>query len=120
MSANAAGDTPTCPHGPDGLAAELRAVTVLALDRLEPLLARLREFAADDATSCPVCAVLDATRSHRPELGRVAEHASGLLAALRAALDEPVTPTHPTAAPAGGRVVQHIPVERTTADGASC
>jgi hypothetical protein len=126
VAVNASGDTPTCPHGADGLAAELRAVAVLALDRVEPLLARLRHLAADDTTACPVCAALDVVREHRPELGRVAEHGAGLLAALRAALDGPAAPTEPTGSRPAGRRVQHIPVERVpadrrhTPDGAAC
>src|SRR4051794_22138673 len=122
----AAVNDPTCAHGSEGLAAELRAVTVLALDRVEPLLARLRHLAADDTTACPVCAALDVVRQHRPELGRVAEHGAGLLAALRAALDGPAGAAEPTGSRPAGRRVQHIPVERVpadrrhTADGAAC
>ncbi len=85
-----------------GLGAELRAVAVLALDRLGPLLDRAR--AEDPAGSeepgrgpqspevcavCPVCAVVALLRGERPELGiRLAEHAAGLLAVLQAALHE--------------------------------
>jgi hypothetical protein len=65
-----------------------------------------------------VCAVLAALRGERTELSiRLAEHASGLLAVLRAALEEgdpagsrspaPPPPTSPS-----GRTVQHIPVVR--------
>jgi hypothetical protein len=123
----AAVNDPTCAHGSEGLATELRAVTLLALDRLEPLLARLRHLAADDAATCPVCTALDVVREHRPELGRVAEHGAGLLAALRAALDGSTTVPEPTGPRPAGRRVQHIPVERvpadrrrTTADGTAC
>ena len=113
----AAVNDPTCAHGSESLAAELRAVTVLALDRVEPLLARLRHLAADDTAACPVCAALDAVREHRPEFNRVADHGAALLAALRAALDGSTTVAEPTGARPAGRRVQHIPVER---DGASC
>jgi hypothetical protein len=87
-----------------GLGAELRAVAVLALDRLGPLLddARAeRPPGAGEAASgrrpqspevcavCPVCAVVALLRGERPELGvRLAEHAAGLVAVLQAALHE--------------------------------
>lgn len=97
-----------------GLGAELRAVAVLALDRLGPVLDRARAEdpsraedptrAEDPARSdgpgrgpqspevcavCPVCAVVALLRGERPELGvRLAEHAAGLLAVLQAALHE--------------------------------
>src|SRR5690348_3945847 len=79
-----------CGHGGDRLVAELRAVALLALDRLDPLLARLRAAMAAPDGPCPVCAALAAVRTDRPDLhGRLAEHASGLAAALRDALAEP-------------------------------
>jgi hypothetical protein len=132
---NGLGDDRTCPHGSGGrpdLAAELRALALLALDRLEPVLARLREGAAVDAATgsapagtCPVCTLLAAVRGERPELAaRLAEHTSGLVAALRDALDGARAAAAGPAA--GGRVgarrVQHIPVDRIpdTAGGTSC
>ena len=67
---------------------------------------------------CPVCAVLAALRGERTELSiRLAEHASGLLAVLRAALEEgnpgPASP-QPGPRPGSGtpRPVQHITVVR--------
>ena len=104
--------------GHAGLPAELRAVVLLALERITPMLDRA---AAGPATgpascaSCPVCAVLAVLRGERPELGvRLAEQASGLLAVLRAALEEP----EPAARPAPqARVVQHIRVERVRVAG---
>jgi hypothetical protein len=63
-----------------------------------------------------VCAVLAALRGERTELSiRLAEHAGGLLAVLRTALEEgdptapPPSPSRPRPA---GRPVQHIPVVR--------
>jgi hypothetical protein len=72
---------------------EFRVLALTALDRIEPVLDRLRNEPADEApetcASCPVCAVIAALRGERPELAvRLAEHAAGLVAVLRAALDE--------------------------------
>jgi hypothetical protein len=96
------------------MASELRAVLVLALDRVGPLLERVGSEPASgpsSCASCPVCAVLAALRGERPELAvRLSEHATGLVAALRAALEADVTPTAPEASPA--RPVQRIHVER--------
>ncbi|MCY7342423.1 MAG: hypothetical protein LH603_11415 [Pseudonocardia sp.] len=111
-------------HG--GLSVELRDLAVVALDRLEPVLDRLR--AEPDAAgagpdgdgpsadgpsadgrgtaricaSCPVCAVLAALRGERPEMAvRLAEQAAGLVTVLRAALDEerPPRPSGPADPP---------------------
>lgn len=102
--------------GHSGLSSELRAVVLLALDRFAPVLERIGTEPASgpsSCASCPVCAVLAALRGERPELAvRLAEHATGLVTALRAALEEapaaaaPPTPTRP---------VQRIPVERVRA-----
>ena len=112
---------------------ELRALGLLALDRLDPLVDRLTEAASaapDPAstasaaagtpehrcTSCPVCvAFADVRTGHPDALAQVARHAAGLMTALRAVLadgaDGPEqTPSRPE------RVVQHIAVER----GPSC
>ena len=104
------------------LAEELRALALTALEKVEPVLERLREepaaTAADGGTcaACPVCAVLAALRGERPELAaRLAEHAGGLVAVLRAALAEGGPAPAPTDAPqaaAPTRRVQHIRVER--------
>jgi hypothetical protein len=73
---------------------EFRVLALTALDRIDPVLDRLRSEPADDGApqmcaSCPVCAVIAALRGERPELAvRLAEHAAGLVAVLRAALDE--------------------------------
>jgi hypothetical protein len=107
-----------------GVAAELRALALVALDRLEPALQRMRAeqpTAAAPATcaGCPVCALLAVLRGERPELAvTLAEHLGGLLAVLRAALEEgdpaaDASPADPTAPTAGtGRRVHRIPVER--------
>jgi hypothetical protein len=97
---------------------ELRAIAVAVLDRVDPLLERLRSepAAAADATtcaSCPVCALLAALRGERPELAvRLAEHTAGLVAVLRAALGEGTAPPDPAQEPPSSRRVQHIHVER--------
>jgi hypothetical protein len=112
----------TCTHGRDGLAAELRALALLALDRLEPLL--VGAPAGSDrpdagSTPCPVCAALAVLRGEHPDLAeRVADRVAGLVAVLREALDDPVDPPPRPQAPR----VQRIPVERVPAsrDGARC
>lgn len=100
--------------GHSGLSTELRAVVLLALDRFAPVLERIGAEPAtgpSSCASCPLCAVLAALRGERPELAvRLAEHATGLAAALRTALEEDSTPPAP---PAPTRPVQHIHVERT-------
>jgi hypothetical protein len=108
-----------------GLGTELRAVAVLALDRLGPVLERVRTEpgtlqSAEVCAVCPICAVVALLRGERPELAvRLAEHAAGLLAVLQAALHEgdPAAWPHPAATappppPAPTRRVQHIRVER--------
>jgi hypothetical protein len=113
---------------------ELRALGLLALDRLDPLVDRLTEAlsAAPDpavstasglpgtpehrCTSCPICvAFADVRTGHPDALAQVARHAAGLMTALRAVLADRAdgreqTPSRPE------RVVQHIAVER----GPSC
>ena len=112
------------------LGAELRAVAVLALDRLGPVLERAREGGPGTPSSCatcPVCALAALLRGERPELAvRLAEHAGGLLAVLQAALhEEGPTPGHPAPGhpaperpghpPPPARRIQHIRVERPAA-----
>jgi hypothetical protein len=98
---------------------ELRTLALSALDKVDPVLERLREeptaAGAETCAVCPVCAVVAALRGERPELAaRLAEHAAGLVAVLRAALEE----SGPTAAPAAppeqapSRRVQRIRVDR--------
>lgn len=102
-----------------GLGAELRAVAVLLLDRLGPVLEGAQQ--SSTCSVCPVCAAVALFRGERPELAvRLAEHASGFLDALQTALregngmpapggDAPQPPPAPT------RRVQHIPVVREAA-----
>jgi hypothetical protein len=84
-----------CP-GHANLADDLRDYAGGALDLLEPLVERIREQVPDGAEPepascavCPVCALITVLRGGRSELAvRLAEHAAGLLAVLRAALEE--------------------------------
>ena len=102
--------------GHSGLSSELRAVVLLALDRFGPVLERVGSEPSSgpsSCASCPFCAVLAALRGERPELAvRLAEHATGLVAALRAALEEDAVPAPP---PAPARPVQRIHVVRVGA-----
>ena len=106
---------------------ELRALGLLALDRLDPLLDRLNEAvsSAPDAvvtqdhrcTSCPVCvAFADVRTGHPDALAQVARHAAGLMTALRAVLAQDGTDGPEPAPSRPERIVQHIVVER----GPSC
>ena len=113
---------------------ELRALGLLALDRLDPLLDRLNEAVApapeavspapDPAvtqdhrcTSCPVCvAFADVRAGHPDALAQVARHAAGLMTALRAVLAQDGTDGPEPAPSRPERIVQHIVVER----GPSC
>jgi hypothetical protein len=119
------GDDGSCGAHPD-IGAELRALALVALDRLEPIVDRLRTEpstapSGTSCTGCPICAVLALLRGERPELAvAVAEQLGGLLAVLRTALEEgdpaaaPPTPAPPAPGAASGRRVQRIPVERVT------
>lgn len=113
-----------------GLGTELRAVAVLLLDRLGPVLDRARAEGGRAEGSrvdgppacsvCPVCAAVALLRGERPELAvRLAEHAAGLLEVLQTALHEGAgapPPPAPAERPAGPvRRVQHIPVVREAA-----
>ncbi|MCU1661369.1 MAG: hypothetical protein QOI36_1386 [Pseudonocardiales bacterium] len=112
-----------------GLSAELRALALSALDRLEPVLERMRTEptarTAETCTACPVCVLIAALRGEHPDLaGRLAEHATGLVAVLRAALEEGVPASESSPAPepepepaAPARQVQHIPIDRGPAVG---
>ena len=120
-----AGAPGACAHGHGtALAEELRALALVALDRLDPLLARLRavvDGSARDAPDCAVCATLAAVRAERPELaGRLAAHATGLAAALREALaDRSAAAPADTAEASVRRPVQRITVDRVPR-GTSC
>ncbi|HEX3784734.1 MAG TPA: hypothetical protein VHX38_34160 [Pseudonocardiaceae bacterium] len=91
------------------LAEELRLLLGVLAERAEPWLNRLAtapEGTADAAEHtpatcgwCPLCAGIAVLRGERPELAvRAAEHASGLLAVLRASLAE--RPSDASATPA--------------------
>lgn len=105
-----------------GLGTELRAVAVLLLDRVGPVLDRARADGGAATTTgtcavCPVCAVVALLRGERPELAvRLAEHAAGFLDVLQSAMDAPSGPQGPPPAhPAPERRVQRIHVERPAA-----
>lgn len=116
-------DDRSCGAHP-GVGAELRALALVALDRLEPMVARVHAEppttpAATSCSGCPICAALALLRGERPELAvTVAEQLGGLLAVLRTALEEgdPAaarpTPDPPGPAAASGRRVERITVER--------
>jgi hypothetical protein len=116
-------DDGSCGAHP-GIGSELRALALVALDRLEPMLDRVRAEpstapAGTSCTGCPICAVLALLRGERPELAvAVAEQLGGLLAVLRTALEEgdpaaaAPTPDPPAPGAATGRRVQRIPFER--------
>jgi hypothetical protein len=127
MSTGQAGE-PTRGVAREAVVEELRALGLLALDRLDPLVDRLHESVStgrDDpagapaehrCTSCPVCAVLTDVRADRADaVGEMARHAAGLLAALRDVLAHDGradgAPARP-ADPAPDRLVQRIPIER--------
>jgi hypothetical protein len=88
-------------HG--SLADELREYASGALDVLEPLMERIRTQQPDvtdpepaSCTVCPVCALITVLRGGRSELAvQLAEQVAGLLAVLRAALEEGVGADHP-------------------------
>lgn len=90
------------------LTGETRQLAEQLLDHVEPWVRRLREDRSADTpdptpvacTWCPLCALAATLRGERPELAvRLAEHASGLLAAAREALaqhdPEPHGPDRP-------------------------
>jgi hypothetical protein len=86
------------------LAEELRLLLGVLAERAEPWLNRLAtapegaEHTPATCGWCPVCAGIAVVRGDRPELAiRAAEHASGLLAVLRASLAE--RPSAPAAKP---------------------
>lgn len=113
-----------------GIPDDLRATAVQLLERLraavEPLATpdgdgRSTAAGAPGAcTACPVCALVAVLRGERSDLAaRLAEHATGLLSVLVAALEEtgeqpPEQHTTNGHRPSGrGRSVQRIVVHRT-------
>ena len=124
MSAGRAGDAARIAALDDVLE-ELRALGLLALDRLDPLVGRLNRAVSappepngtSDGHRCTACPVCVALTERGDALAQVAEHAAHLVAALRVALSD-VDPAGRDAEPAPQRperIVQHIPVERTSA-----
>lgn len=107
------------------LAAELRALADVLIDRVDPWLASLAAPGEGPSSCswCPVCALVAALRGERPELSRRwAEQGSALLEALRLLVAEHGSPQHAhhpgpaRAGPAAGRgvppVVEPIVVRR--------
>jgi hypothetical protein len=125
--AGAAGDDAAPPGA--RIAEELKLLLGVLAERAEPWLNRLAT-APDDAEHtqatcgwCPVCAGMAVLRGERPELAvRAAEHASGLLAVLRASLAErPTAEPKPEAEPEHAEEpqperVQKIAIRRRGAD----
>lgn len=93
------------------IAEELKLLLGVLAERAEPWLNRWAAAAPDGAGSaehtpatcgwCPLCAGMAMVRGERPELAvRAAEHASGLIAVLRASLAErPPAEPKPAAEP---------------------
>jgi hypothetical protein len=108
-----------CP-GHVNLAEEFRSYAEGALDLLEPWVDRIREQPGDEpgagpaaCAACPVCAVITVLRGGHSELAaRLAEHTAGLLAVLRAALEEGIGA--PTAGQASARPASARPQPPTT------
>jgi hypothetical protein len=102
-----------------GASAELRALARTALDRIEPVLDRLRTeppTSMESATcaACPLCALMAALRGERPELvQRLAEQLGGLVTLLRAALDETASDGTASDGTASDGIAEPAPPERT-------
>lgn len=100
------------------LAEELRLLLDALAERAQPLLNRLAAGDAGEHTPatcgwCPVCAGIAVVRGERPELAvKAAEHASGLLAVLRAALTPEPAPSSASSSSASEERVQHITLRR--------
>ncbi|ODU01155.1 MAG: hypothetical protein ABS81_21415 [Pseudonocardia sp. SCN 72-86] len=112
-------DGATC-GGHSGVAGEARTLLAGLIDRLQPALDRyaggsVTPSESTTCASCPVCAVIAVVRGERPELAaQLAEHASGLLAVLRAALDEGNGAAPPAGPPAGPDQPSRPTVQRIT------
>lgn len=104
-------------NGQDRIAEELRLLIDAVAEKAEPWLARLAADSADhDPTSCdwcPVCAVAAVLRGERSELAaRAAEHAAGLLAVVRMAMQQQRPAQSPAEEPPTPPRVQKITVRR--------
>ncbi|WP_229795110.1 hypothetical protein [Saccharothrix coeruleofusca] len=115
------------------LVEELRLLLDAAAERAQPWLHRVAEGGHDPRACgwCPLCNAVALVRGDRSELAaKAAEHLSGLIAVLRAALAEPAPDPAGPEAEAGPESeaaqsrrprVQHIPVVRTArAGGGRC
>jgi hypothetical protein len=103
-------------------AEELRQLALALLDRAEPFIDGLREQRPADhpptCTWCPLCATVGLLRGERPELAAaIAQHADGLVTALRAALAPDRPADEPTPQP---RSVQHIDIQPAGEASAGC
>ncbi|MFI9006324.1 hypothetical protein ACIGNX_03690 [Actinosynnema sp. NPDC053489] len=101
------------------LAEELRLLLDVAAERAQPWLHRVAAEGEHDTRTCgwcPLCNAVALARGDRSELAaKAAEHLTGLIAVLRAALAEPARPepAAPEESPEAGKPrVQHIPVVR--------
>ncbi|NUT51227.1 MAG: hypothetical protein HOV94_28585 [Saccharothrix sp.] len=99
------------------LAEELRLLLDAAAERAQPWLHRLAsaEGGHDEKACgwCPVCNAVALARGDRSELAaKAAEHVTGLIAVLRAALAEPAAPAGEEPPRPEKPRVQHIPVVR--------
>jgi hypothetical protein len=107
--------------GQDRIAEELRLLIDAVAEKAEPWLARIAADGAEhDATTCdwcPVCAVAAVIRGERSEMAaKAAEHAAGLLAVLRMALQQQRPAQAPADEPQAPPRVQKITVRRRGQD----
>jgi len=107
--------------GQDRIAEELRLLIDAVAEKAEPWLARIAADGAEhDATTCdwcPVCAVAAVVRGERSEMAaKAAEHAAGLLAVLRMALQQQRPSQPPAGEPQASPRVQKITVRRRGQD----
>ncbi|MFC0432292.1 hypothetical protein [Kutzneria buriramensis] len=107
--------------GQDRIAEELRLLIDAVAEKAEPWLARIAADGAEhDATTCdwcPVCAVAAVVRGERSEMAaKAAEHAAGLLAVLRMALQQQRPAQAPAEESQAPPRVQKITVRRRGQD----
>ena len=106
------------------LAEELRLLVDALAERAQPMLNRLAaptgetgEHTPATCGWCPLCAGIAVARGERPELAvKAAEHAAGLLAVLRMALQQQRTEPAPADEPQAPPRVQKITVRRRGQD----
>ena len=107
--------------GQDRIAEELRLLIDALAEKAEPWLARIAAESADHEPTtcdwCPVCAVAAVDRGERSEMAaKAAEHAAGLLAVLRMALQQQRPSQPPAGEPQAPPRVQKITVRRRGQD----